>query len=940
MSKHPSTFLANYMPEVVFKALRALPVFMGLSTFKVVCQAVISFFSLWISPVGDFSYKWLFSRFVFGPLPSLEKNKKRVDTGVVSSAQKSSSMGRSILHPAGVKWLAWFGNKKFPAILTFVRAIIVLYERIQNKSQCLTWQTLCRTALGSSTDFPRTSSAHETSALHPFGLLQQTKDILRLLLDSLISKTSAGAYAKVAVLRSGYRTVALFASRSRNRFQLQLSSRNAPPLRRQNQGGRAILCPGQGRQAFRKEVLHVLFSGPLGSVNTEPSADVVELENSGQRIYPHYKPRREIVKTAPMGHFAGVPWVSGKKMLLTHFLGVVAGFIFLFLFVPASAQAATLYWVGGAGDNVGTNANDWSTTNPAACADGAGDAGAVPGASDVATFDPDCDSNATIAANWSVAGIDIQSGYIGTLTQNTTNTLTVGSSNYSQADGTFTGGSGAITISGTATFTLSGGTFTSTSGTLALGSTSVTSNLTIFNQTGGTFTHNSGTVSVASGTSCGSFTVTLNVNTSITFNNFTFTTTQGCAGTYLDGSSDTYNIDGTFTMTDTNDSADYMLLNSGTWNAKGNISIRGGHYQAGGVITMNGTGDQTYAFTGTTKFPGYLTINKSSGTVSAAGGTTALAANKFTLTAGSFTAPSGTFTMYPRNDSGSATLFSMATGTTFTHNSGTVTFNYHDGGCSGPSAAITVPAEGVTFNNTTFDSSGCSGVPYTISGATLTVAGTLTQTNGAIHGALAVQGAVAIGSGADGGTATLTYSGTASQTYTDSGGNEPDGDVTINKSSGTVTLASNADWNATSQDVTVTSGTLSLASYTIATAVLTVSSGATLTLQGGETVTATTKTFSSGSTVSYTGTSSYTTALAAGNTYHHLTFNGSGGVWEPDGAVTVAGNLTITAGTFDIDGQNLTVTSTFSNSGTLRLTGGETTFSVTMDTDSGTIEYD
>src|SRR3989338_872232 len=54
---------------------------------------------------------------------------------------------------------------------------------------------------------------------------------------------------------------------------------------------------------------------------------------------------------------------------------------------------------------------------------------------------------------------------------------------------------------------------------------------------------------------------------------------------------------------------------------------------------------------------------------------------------------------------------------------------------------------------------------------------------------------------------------------------------------------------------------------------------------------------------------------------------------------TIGGKLTITAGTFDINGNNLTVTSTFSNDGTLLLQGGETTVSLTMDTNSGTIKY-
>ena len=138
--------------------------------------------------------------------------------------------------------------------------------------------------------------------------------------------------------------------------------------------------------------------------------------------------------------------------------------IVFFAFLPSQAQAATKYWVGGNGDNVGTNANDWSTTDPVACNDGGGDAGAVPGASDIAVFDADCDNNATIAANWSVAGIDMKSGYTGTVTQNTSITVTVGTSDYIQADGTFTGGNSTIDMNDD--FTLSGGTFTSTSLTL------------------------------------------------------------------------------------------------------------------------------------------------------------------------------------------------------------------------------------------------------------------------------------------------------------------------------------------------------------------------------------------------------------------------------------------------------------------------------------------
>src|SRR3989338_8117204 len=174
-----------------------------------------------------------------------------------------------------------------------------------------------------------------------------------------------------------------------------------------------------------------------------------------------------------------------SQKLATTLFSVLA--LLFFFSLPSTTHAATKYWVGGNGDNVGTNANDWSTSDPASCNDGGGDASAVPGASDIAVFDADCDSNATIAANWSVAGLPLSSGYTGTTTQSGAFTLTVGSSNFSQADGTFTGGSGTIDINGT--YSLTGGTFTSTSGTL-----SVSSTFTISGSP--TFTHNSGTVNV------------------------------------------------------------------------------------------------------------------------------------------------------------------------------------------------------------------------------------------------------------------------------------------------------------------------------------------------------------------------------------------------------------------------------------------------------------
>jgi hypothetical protein len=60
---------------------------------------------------------------------------------------------------------------------------------------------------------------------------------------------------------------------------------------------------------------------------------------------------------------------------------------------------------------------------------------------DAVFFDPGYSTaNCTINANISVKGISINSGYTGTVTQSSGNTVTVGTSGYSQADGTFAGG--------------------------------------------------------------------------------------------------------------------------------------------------------------------------------------------------------------------------------------------------------------------------------------------------------------------------------------------------------------------------------------------------------------------------------------------------------------------------------------------------------------------
>src|SRR3990170_3098808 len=99
------------------------------------------------------------------------------------------------------------------------------------------------------------------------------------------------------------------------------------------------------------------------------------------------------------------------------------------------ASAAIIVWDGGGVTNNWSEAVNWS-----------GDV--VPAAADVATFDATSIKNATIDVAINVAGIGINAGYTGTITQAVGITVTVGASNYDQADGSFAGGTASIDVNG------------------------------------------------------------------------------------------------------------------------------------------------------------------------------------------------------------------------------------------------------------------------------------------------------------------------------------------------------------------------------------------------------------------------------------------------------------------------------------------------------------
>ncbi|NBS42094.1 hypothetical protein EBS80_05580, partial [bacterium] len=194
-------------------------------------------------------------------------------------------------------------------------------------------------------------------------------------------------------------------------------------------------------------------------------------------------------------------------------------------------------------------------------------------------------------------------------------------------------------------------------------------------------------------------------------------------------------------------------------------------------------------------------------------------------------------------------------------------------------------------------------------------------------------------------TAPLLLTGGADQTIEATGGADCyDGDVTVNKSGGTVSLTTGAlTLNAASQDLLIQSGTFSLNGFGLTvngtSGTVVVQNGGTLQLQGGETVTlnASNPTFQAGSTAKYVGTvGPY--ALKAW-TYKSLVIaGGASSVFSLPGTLSLGENLTITTGILSLTGNTFTVTGTVSNDGTLRLQGGETV-TLTNDSDSGIVEY-
>jgi hypothetical protein len=557
--------------------------------------------------------------------------------------------------------------------------------------------------------------------------------------------------------------------------------------------------------------------------------------------------------------------------------------ILLLILLAASAQAANRYWIGAGGTN-----NNWNSTTYWSTTSGGAGGASVPGNNDLAIFDGNGTGSCTINAAVNVAGITVQAGYTGTISQGA-NTITIGTSGALFSGGTFTGGSSDITSSGA--ITISGTAFTSTSGIL-----SIAGNYTL---SSGSFAHNSGTVKL---------TATGTITGSTTLDNLEFN--SPAAATFTINSGTTLTVNNTLAYAGSSN----MTVNTGTIDVKGNISLNNTGTGGSGTawVKINGTGSQTITgnSTSNTSRLGNVEINKSSGTLTLLNTISVVGA--WTYTAGTI---------------------SPGTSTVAFCNVSTITGSH-------------------TLANVLFYTPSASQTFTIASGTTLTVTGTLKLDGGydlfLNTGTINAQGNIEITNQAfnGGGTATININGTGSQTMTGTTTNARGAlcKVIINKASGTLTLANfitvNNNWtytagtiDATTNNSTVTfKNTLTIAGshslnhvylYSNLNYTMTIASGTELTVLGtlytvgGNALTLNTGIVNAKSdinlqctanggggtaTLKINGTGSQTVYGYSGSSqalsrFPNVEINKSSGTLTLQNYMAVAGNWTYTAGT-------------------------------------------
>src|SRR3990172_9435890 len=535
----------------------------------------------------------------------------------------------------------------------------------------------------------------------------------------------------------------------------------------------------------------------------------------------------------------------------------------------------------------------------------------VPGSSDTAYFDGSGTGQCIFNVNVSVFRFEIKSGYTDTVKQNN-KTLTVGNT-LKQTGGVFWGDSTNIS---SGAFTLTGGIFRSTKSTLTLTYNS--------NFAGGTFIHNNGTAKFYP-----SLLGYLTITGPVTFYDLTFASSGNTTITIASGT--TISADGDMTIS----GSTVIYFQTGS------IDLYGDLYMNNTALAY-GEGSATISFKGSAKQHLYgssvwsphlpkVVINKSGDTLFFHNDI--YVANNWTHTAGIVDADSSTV--------------------------------HFDG-------VFTISGS-MSFYNAHFIGGTYQG-GYTIaSGTTLTVNGTLTIEGvqyavGLNTGDIYAKGNVTVSGGVTGGggTATITINGTSgNQTFTGSGtaGKQTVPNIIINKSSGTLTLASiiscagnwtyttagavsagsstvafygtkNTDGEGTSatmsfNHVEINTGTRTLTGNFIAAGNFTIASGATLTQNdknmniGGNWSNSGTYTTNANDLVTFDGSGAQSISKTTSpETFYNVTMNKSGNTLTLNNTSIVVNEvLTFTLGTITTGSYNVKLIAGASTTGAATATG-------------------
>lgn len=576
------------------------------------------------------------------------------------------------------------------------------------------------------------------------------------------------------------------------------------------------------------------------------------------------------------------------------------------------AQAANITWDGGGATNNWNEGANWSTN-------------AVPGSADVAIFDGTSTKNLTINTAVNVQGIDINTGYSGTITQGANN-ITLGSSGFDISSGTFTAGTSSFS---TTTFKVSGGTFTGSTGpvtasadlTVSSGTLTAPSSLTLsagFNITGGSFVHGTGTVTATY------LSETWDVTSGAEeFYNLVIDKTDG-AYMYM-GLNDTFTIHGTLTLTNGKAGS---VGNYGYFNVRGNVSEANTFDGGSSIIRFDSASAQTYTIGGGSALGVELD--------SSADASDSITVNS-TATVSSLKTTSGFSGNIPLSNAGNHTLifleWSQAAGSynasaqslwkleDFTQTGGTFT------------APQTIEATGVdstwdlltslTVSDLTINKT-INNTVTIATGDTVIVTDDVTFTAGdANGGTIEVRDDVSVGANYEGGTTTLkfTYPNDQTLSLTGATGNY-NGDILVVKNGGKLSLTSALVMDAASQDLTIDEGTFALNGNNLTvngtSGTIVVQNGGVFELRGTETITknAGQPTTQAGSTVRYIGdldgtadSISITSLTSAyGGDLHLLATDELLDTFTLGSNIDINGNLTIEKGALDVTASNRSIT--------------------------------